>query len=226
MQLINWLYFRYYLDQYRTRLVGIRIKIFELTFSCCQPLLHPFSFLQTCQACLQEMRVEGIKAEKGVLVHLVFPASPMSPFHWRCKKWSAFVFHRLLLRPHSHSCFAPGKKKLTISKDNGLIKGQSGAHLEGEGDGGLVDGRWVEQVLDYHLDVLVRPQSDLLHFHIICPICRLSLKRIVKVFFLVLVKFQQTLVPADFRNSLNFPIYPVTPRARYWNRPKSLSLTK
>ena len=78
-------------------------------------------------------------------------------------------------------------KKLTISKDNGLIEGQSGAHLEGEGDGGLVDGRRVEQVLDYHLDVLVRPQSDLLHFHIICPICRLGLKRIVKVFLLKLI---------------------------------------
>ena len=65
MQLIDWLYFRYYLDQYRTRLVGIRSKIFELTFSCCQPLLHPFSFLQTCQACLQEMKVEKeLKAKK------------------------------------------------------------------------------------------------------------------------------------------------------------------
>ena len=97
-----------------------------------------------------------------------------------------------------------------------MIEGQSGAHLEGEGDGGLVDGRRVEQVFDYHLDVLVRPQSDLLHFHIICPICRLGLKRIVKVFFLKdgLV-FQQTFVPAVLRNSLNFPIYPVTPRARY-----------
>ena len=49
-------------------------------------------------------------------------------------------------------------------------------YLERKGNRGFVDGRWVEEVFDHRLDILVCPQRNVLHFNIVLTICRFGLR--------------------------------------------------